>query len=145
MRSSIDTASNEKLPFCNSVALWSRRAVTRLPVGNQWPLSLSLDAAPANSGDARAERNQEERHFRFHFSTSRTFRWRPIGTALANPPLASVIVGARNEEQLRQNLGAVGWNLTREQVAHLDAASELPSAYPYWQQVQFADRNPPPI
>jgi len=42
-------------------------------------------------------------------------------------------------------LGAVGWKLTREQVAKLDAASELPSAYPYWHQVQFADRNPPPI
>jgi len=47
--------------------------------------------------------------------------------------VASVIVGARNEEQLRQNLGAFDWNLTREQVAKLDAASELPSAYPYWQ------------
>ena len=61
------------------------------------------------------------------------------------PTVASVIVGARNEEQLRQNLGAVGWNLTRKQVAKLDAASELPSAYPYWHQVQFADQNPPPI
>lgn len=59
--------------------------------------------------------------------------------------VASVIVGARNEEQLGQNLGAAGWNLTREQVAKPDAASELPSAYPYWHQVQFADRNPPPI
>jgi hypothetical protein len=43
------------------------------------------------------------------------------------------------------SLPAVGWNLTPEQVAKLDAASELPSAYPYWYQVQFADRNPPPI
>jgi diketogulonate reductase-like aldo/keto reductase len=64
---------------------------------------------------------------------------------LQRPTVASVIVGARNEEQLRQNLGAVGWNLTREQIAKLDGASELPSAYPYWHQVQFADRNPPPI
>ena len=64
---------------------------------------------------------------------------------LQRPTVASVIVGARNEEQLRQNLGAVGWNLTREQVAKLDAASELPSAYPYWHQAHFADRNPPPI
>jgi hypothetical protein len=65
---------------------------------------------------------------------------------LAKPAaVASVIVGPRNEEQLRQNLGAVGWNPTREHVAKLDAASELPSAYPYWHQIQFADRNPPSI
>ena len=60
---------------------------------------------------------------------------------LQRPTVANVIIGARNEEQLRQNLGAVGWNLTPEQVAKLDAASELPAAYPYWHQVQFADRN----
>jgi diketogulonate reductase-like aldo/keto reductase len=64
---------------------------------------------------------------------------------LQRPTVASVIAGARNEEQLRQNLGAVGWNLTREQMAKSDAASELPSAYRYWRQVQLADRNPPPI
>jgi hypothetical protein len=44
-----------------------------------------------------------------------------------------------------RTFGAIGWNLTREQVAQLDAASELPSAYRYWHQVQFADRNPSPI
>ena len=42
---------------------------------------------------------------------------------LQRPTVANVIIGARNEEQLRQNLGAVGWNLTPEQVARLDAAS----------------------
>ncbi len=68
-----------------------------------------------------------------------------LNCLLQSPTVASAIIGARNEEQLRQNLGAVGWNLTGEQVAKLDAASELPSPYPYWHQVQFADRNPPPI
>lgn len=43
--------------------------------------------------------------------------------------MASVILGARNEDQFRQNLGAVGWNLTRVQAAKLDVASEFPSAY----------------
>jgi aryl-alcohol dehydrogenase-like predicted oxidoreductase len=56
-----------------------------------------------------------------------------------------VIVGARNEEQLKQNLGAVGWSLTPEQVARLDAASARPAAYPYWHQAGFAERNPPPV
>ena len=56
--------------------------------------------------------------------------------------MASVIVGARNEEQLKQNLGAVGWNLTAEQVAKLDKVSEIPTIYPYWHQRPFAERNP---
>ncbi len=63
---------------------------------------------------------------------------------LQRPTVANVIVGARNEEQLRQNLGAVGWNLTSEQIAKLDAASEVTPAYPYWHQRQFP-RNPKPI
>ncbi len=61
------------------------------------------------------------------------------------PTIASVIVGARNEEQLRENLGAIGWSLTPEQIAKLDAASDLPKAYPYWHQVGFAERNPSPV
>ena len=65
---------------------------------------------------------------------------------LQRPTVASVIIGARNEEQLRQNLGAVGWDLTAEQVAKLDAASVTTPAYPYWhQRAAFAERNPPPV
>ncbi|HET6555632.1 MAG TPA: aldo/keto reductase [Dyella sp.] len=64
---------------------------------------------------------------------------------LQRPTVSTVVIGARNEEQLKQNLGAIGWNLTREQVAKLDAASELTPAYPYWHQRGFAERNPPPV
>lgn len=64
---------------------------------------------------------------------------------LQRPTVSSVIIGARNEEQLRQNLGAVGWNLTREQVAKLDAASHVTPTYPYWHQTSFNERNPLPI
>ncbi len=64
---------------------------------------------------------------------------------LQRPTVATVIMGARNEEQLRQNLGAVGWNLTGEQVAKLDAASKVTRPYPYWHQAQFAARNPLPV
>jgi len=64
---------------------------------------------------------------------------------LQRPTVANVIVGARNEEQLRQNLGAVGWNLTSEQVAKLDAASVVTPAYPYWHQRTNPERNPPPV
>ena len=63
---------------------------------------------------------------------------------LQRPTVASLIIGARNEEQLRQNLGAVGWNLTPEQVAKLDAASPITPIYPYWHQRFFGERNPFP-
>ncbi len=59
------------------------------------------------------------------------------------PTISSVIIGARNEEQLRQNLGAAGWNLTAEQVAALDKASAVEPVYPYWHQRKFfSGRNP---
>ncbi len=75
--------------------------------------------------------------------TGKTVPQIALNWLLQRPTVASVIVGARNEEQLRQNLGAVGWNLTAEQVKKLDAASAVQSAYPYWHQQQAAaERNP---
>jgi aryl-alcohol dehydrogenase-like predicted oxidoreductase len=76
--------------------------------------------------------------------TSKTIPQVALNWLLQRPTVANVIIGARNEEQLRQNLAAVGWNLTPEQVARLDAASEVTPAYPYWHQRQFA-RNPKPV
>jgi aryl-alcohol dehydrogenase-like predicted oxidoreductase len=64
---------------------------------------------------------------------------------LQRPTVASVIIGARNEEQLKQNLAAVDWKLTPEQIAKLDKASEVPRPYPYWHQAQFTVRNPLPV
>jgi aryl-alcohol dehydrogenase-like predicted oxidoreductase len=69
-----------------------------------------------------------------------------INWLLRRPTVASVILGARNEEQLRQNLGAVGWSLTAGQVAKLDAASAVEAPYPYFpyrRQEGFARLNPP--
>ncbi|QEH37165.1 General stress protein 69 [Aquisphaera giovannonii] len=63
---------------------------------------------------------------------------------LQRPTVSTVIIGARDEEQLTQNLGAVGWSLTVEQVARLDAASAVTPTYPYWHQRGFAERNPFP-
>jgi len=48
--------------------------------------------------------------------------------------VATVLVGARNEEQLQQNLGAIGWELDPGQVKRLDAASTVAAPYPYWHQ-----------
>ncbi|BES60979.1 aldo/keto reductase [Dysgonomonas capnocytophagoides] len=57
-----------------------------------------------------------------------------INWVLQRPTVSSVIIGARNEEQLKQNLGAVGWNLTDTQIRKLDEASTISPIYPYWQQ-----------
>ena len=64
---------------------------------------------------------------------------------LQRPTVSTLIIGARNEEQLKANLGAVGWKLSAEQIGKLDAASALPKAYPYWHQTQFEERNPSPV
>jgi aryl-alcohol dehydrogenase-like predicted oxidoreductase len=64
---------------------------------------------------------------------------------LQRPTVSTVIIGARNEEQLRQNLGAADWNLTSVQIAALDAASATTLTYPYWHQQGFAERNPFPV
>jgi aryl-alcohol dehydrogenase-like predicted oxidoreductase len=64
---------------------------------------------------------------------------------LQRPTVSSIILGARNEEQLRQNLAAEGWNLTPAQVAVLDEASAVQPIYPYWHQRNFPERNPLPV
>jgi aryl-alcohol dehydrogenase-like predicted oxidoreductase len=65
---------------------------------------------------------------------------------LGRPSVGTLIIGARNEEQLRQNLGAVGWTLSAAQVAKLDAASAVALPYPYWHQRNtIAERNAPPV
>ena len=76
--------------------------------------------------------------------TGKTVPQVALNWLLQRPTIANIIIGARNEEQLRHNLGAVGWNLTREQVAKLDRASEPVRAYPYWHQKPF-ERNPLPV
>ncbi|MDB5095057.1 MAG: aldo/keto reductase [Candidatus Eremiobacteraeota bacterium] len=77
--------------------------------------------------------------------TGKTFPQIAINWLLQRPTVSTVVIGARNEEQLRQNLGAVGWNLTAEQVARLDAASAVTPSYPTWQQRLFAERDPSPV
>ncbi len=66
--------------------------------------------------------------------TGRTITQVAINWLLQRPTVSSVIVGARNEEQLQQNLGAIGWNLSSAQVARLDEASTVEAPYPYWHQ-----------
>ena len=77
--------------------------------------------------------------------TGKTIPQIALNWLLQRPTVSTVIVGARNEEQLRQNLAAEGWKLTTDQIAALDKASAVTPAYPYWHQRQFGERNPPPV
>ncbi len=63
---------------------------------------------------------------------------------LQRPTISNIVIGARNEEQLKQNLEAVGWNLTTDQVKKLDAASDKTPVYPYWHQRQNLQLVPLP-
>jgi aryl-alcohol dehydrogenase-like predicted oxidoreductase len=76
--------------------------------------------------------------------TGKTITQVALNWLLQRPTISSIIIGARNEEQLKQNLGAVGWNLTPEQIARLDAASAQRPVYPYWHQRQNLKLNPIP-
>ena len=76
--------------------------------------------------------------------TGKTVAQIALNWVLARPSVATVIIGARDEVQLKENLGATGWKLTAAQVARLEAASAKPRIYPYWHQAQFAERNPFP-
>jgi aryl-alcohol dehydrogenase-like predicted oxidoreductase len=64
---------------------------------------------------------------------------------LTRPTVSSLVIGARNESQLRANLDAVSFTLTAEQIAKLEKASERPRPYPYWHQLDFQERNPLPV
>jgi aryl-alcohol dehydrogenase-like predicted oxidoreductase len=80
--------------------------------------------------------------------TGRTVPQVAINWLLQRPSVASVIIGARNESQLRDNLGAVGWSLSAEQTARLDEASAVATPYPYSpyrRQEGFARLNPPAV
>jgi aryl-alcohol dehydrogenase-like predicted oxidoreductase len=69
--------------------------------------------------------------------TEKTVAQVALNWLLQRPTVVNLVVGARTEEQLRQNLASVGWNLTPEQVARLDAASATEPIYPYWHQRNF--------
>jgi len=114
-----------------------------LPPGSRLQSKLNADIGPQVSDnhlykvvDALDEIAME---------TDKTVPQIALNWLLQRPTVSTLVIGARNEDQLRANLGAVGWNLTREQVAKLDAASALPLAYPYFHQRGFTERNPPPV
>ena len=77
--------------------------------------------------------------------TGKTVSQVALRWVLQRPSVVSIVVGARNEAQLKENLGAVGWSLDDKQMARLDAASDVRPIYPYWHQRNFSIINPPPV
>jgi aryl-alcohol dehydrogenase-like predicted oxidoreductase len=73
--------------------------------------------------------------------TGKTLPQIALNWLLQRPTVSSIIIGARDEKQLVDNIGAIGWNLTPVQVAALDQASDAPAAYPAWHQRGFPMLN----
>ena len=73
--------------------------------------------------------------------TGKTVAQVSLNWLLQRPTVDNIIVGARNEDQLKQNLGAVGWKLSTEQIKRLDVVSAVAPPYPYWHQNQFPMLN----
>ncbi len=77
--------------------------------------------------------------------TSKSLAQVALNWLLQRPTITSLVVGARNEKQLLDNLGAIGWKLSEEQMARLDAVSEQRPIYPYWHQRLSPELIPPPV
>lgn len=77
--------------------------------------------------------------------TGKTIAQIALNWLLQRPTVCNIIIGARNEAQLLQNLGAVGWNLSPEQIAKLDQVSKRQLIYPYWHQAGFSQLTPHPV
>jgi aryl-alcohol dehydrogenase-like predicted oxidoreductase len=77
--------------------------------------------------------------------TGKTVPQVALNWLLCRPGVANLVIGARDEAQLKENLGAVGWSLSVDHIARLEKASARPPIYPYWHQQGFVERNPPPV
>ena len=117
----------------------TRRGQTA-PDNSRARASLEID----QSGDQEALYRTVDMMDEIAQETGKTYSQIALNWLLARPTVASLIFGARNEEQFRENLGAIGWNLSAEQIARLDAASATTPIYPYWHQMNFKERNPFP-
>jgi aryl-alcohol dehydrogenase-like predicted oxidoreductase len=77
--------------------------------------------------------------------TGKTISQVALNWLLQRPGVCNIVIGARNETQLEENLGAVGWTLSPDHIARLDAAGATTPIYPYWHQMNFDERNPKPV
>jgi aryl-alcohol dehydrogenase-like predicted oxidoreductase len=130
--------------------VWSPLAQSRLSGKIRRGAARPADSRLAVRGET--EKTDEEHLFRIvdvldelAAETGRTVPQVALNWVLGRPTVSSVIIGARTEQQFRENLGAIGWSLAPEQVARLDAVSAVTPIYPYWHQMeQVGSRNPFP-
>jgi len=133
--------------------IWSPLASGKLSGKYRRGQSSPSNARVAQGGSpVPAETINEERLFNIvdkleeiAAETGKTVAQVSLNWLLQRPTVSTIIIGARNEEQLKQNLGAVGWNLSVEQVKQLDKVSDILPAYPYWHQRQFSMLNAAPV
>lgn len=114
-----------------------------------WRVIWSGDAAESTTRAATVSRSRTTRvpndrcPFEVAAKTGMTAPQIALNWLLRWPTISTIIIGARDEGQLRDTLGSVGRSLSGEQVARLDAVSAVTLPYPYWHQRRFAERNPP--
>jgi aryl-alcohol dehydrogenase-like predicted oxidoreductase len=130
--------------------VWSPLAQSRLSGKIRRGAPRPDDSRLAVRGET--EKGDDERLFRIvdvldeiSAETGRSIPQIALNWVLGRPTVSSVVLGARTEQQLRDNLGAIGWRLDDDQVARLDAVSRVTPIYPYWHQLeQVGPRNPFP-
>ena len=135
-----------------SAAIWSPlgwgRLTGKLRRGQPLPAGSRLHKTHADAPPVAAEQlfRVVECLEEIAGETGRSIPQVAINWLLRRPTVATVIIGARDEAQILDNLGAVGWSLTDEQVTRLDAASQVYPLYPQWHQRRYTlDRNPSPV
>ncbi|MBE9461931.1 aldo/keto reductase [Dyadobacter subterraneus] len=124
--------------------IWSPLSAGKLSGKYNRRSGFPADARIAQGGSPVLEDDNQDRLYKIvdvleevAGQTEKSVAQVSLNWLLKRPTVSNIIIGARNEEQLKHNLGAVGWSLTIEQVKKLDAASEVPRVYPYWHQKQF--------
>jgi aryl-alcohol dehydrogenase-like predicted oxidoreductase len=132
--------------------VWSPLAQGRLSGkirrGREIPVDSRIGAGSETeqSGDAESLLDIVDVLAEIADETERTIPQVALNWVLQRPTVSSVIIGARNETQLRENLGALGWSMSEEQLARLETVSLTTPIYPYWhQRTNFAERNSFPI
>lgn len=145
----------ELMPLCQDQGLglmiWSPLGWGRL-TGKIRRGNPATEGRIANGGDVGGPKVDDEYLYQVMDAldevaqdTGKTVPQIALNWLLTRPGVSNIVVGARNEEQLKQNLGALGWSLTPEQLDKLHVASARPPAYPYWHQMGFEERNPKPV
>lgn len=132
--------------------VWSPLSAGRLGGKYRRNQPLPMDSRVAQGGSPIPEAVVNEQVFyniidaldEVAAETGRSIAQVALNWVLQRPTVATIIIGARNEEQLKQNLGSTGWSLSIDQIKKLDKASEIPTIYPYWHQRQNPDLNPLP-